>query len=224
MKASKNYTEIAEELNKEYSDILVKAHKECLNILRENECRIDIQKDDVDYDVVITDYPIKKCSLRGVYLQSEGSENIYLSLYCYDNKHMYETSMLNTDLQPTTLLTTLAAKVCDEFHIEDYLYRYTYQLDVIEGKKVIHIDGYVYWNDGHYDLVQACGCYIPVSDLDGQSEEEVNDYIDTVFCEAKQYQGEITEEEIQGYYDPKKTKPFPFYHITEETPCGFYVA
>ena len=35
---------------------------------------------------------------------------------------------------------------------------------------------------------------------------------------------QITEEEIQGYYDPKKNKPFPFYHITEEIPCGFYVA
>ena len=118
----RNYMAIAEKLNKEYSDVLIKAHKECLNILRENECRIDLQEKDVDYDVVITDNRLKTCSLRGVYLQSEGSENIYLSLYCYDNKHMYETSMLNTDLQPTNLLITLAGRACKS---EDYLGRYT---------------------------------------------------------------------------------------------------
>ena len=112
----------------------------------------------------------------------------------------------------------------DTATIENYLERYTYQVEAIRGHKELHIDGFVYWNEDHYDLVQACGCYIPVSDLEGKTPDEIYDLIDNAFSESNQYQGEITENEIMAYYSPDRNKPLGFIHVTEDTPCGFYLA
>ena len=115
MKASKNYTEIAEKLENEYSDILSKAHNECRNILTENDGLIVLDDDDTDYNVTIYE-DNNVCKLKTVFLPEKQSASIYLGLYCYEDKVTHTTNMLNTDLQPTNLLTTLAAKACNEFH------------------------------------------------------------------------------------------------------------
>lgn len=223
MKASKNYTEIAEKLENEYSDILSKTYKECRNILTDYGGRIVLDDDDTDYNVTIYE-DNNVCKLKTVFFPERQSASIYLDLYCYEDKVTYTTNMLNTDLQPTNLLTTLAAKVCNNFHVEKYLDHYTYQIEEIFGEKIIHIDGYVYWNETHYDLVQACGCYIPISDLNYESGEEKIIHIDNIFSASKQYQGVIKEEEIISYYNPEKNKVLQFFKITEDTPCGFYVS
>lgn len=219
----KNYLAIAEELQRQYSNVLIKAHKECVSILRKHGLRIDFNEEDTDYDVTIYDC-WKICSLRAAYLPSENTDSIILELYRYNNKQTYTTNYLNTDLLPTNLLTSLAAKISEPHTIEDCIGRYVYQVEEYCGQKEIHVDGYIYWNDDHYDLVQACGCIVPIELLKSKTEEGINDIVKDAFSNVKQYQGEINAEQILSYYNPKKNKPLAFYEVNENTPCGFYVA
>lgn len=226
MKKTKNYLAIAENLEKEYTDILTKAHKECVTLLSVNNLRIEFNPEDTDYDVTIHE-DNKVCSLRAAYLPVLKADSIILELYCYCNRQTYATNMLNTDLLPTTLLMSLAGKagkVSDIDSIENYLDRYVYQVEDYCGQKELHIDGYAYCNEDHYELVQACGCIIPIDLIKGKTDEEINTIVENAFENSKQYQGEITEEEIKSYYNPMKNKPLGFNQINENTPCDFYIA
>ena len=99
----------------------------------------------------------------------------------------------------------------------EHLDCYAYHVETdSNGKKQIHIDGYCYWNDENYQCVQASGCYISVDELNGDGEKAYD-----AFDEAKQYQGDITEEEIREYY--KDAVVLPFDQVTQNTPDGWYV-
>jgi hypothetical protein len=116
----------------------------------------------------------------------------------------------------------------DEIHKEDndaciakteieHLDCYAYHVETdSNGKKQIHIDGYCCWNGESYQCVQASGCYISVDELNGDSEKAYD-----AFDEAKQYQGDITEEGIREYY--KDAVVLPFDQVTQDTPDGWYV-
>lgn len=83
------------------------------------------------------------------------------------------------------------------------------------GKKVIHIDGYCYWNDESYQLVQGTFCYMDVDGTQNSEKAEV------LFSETKQYQGEVTEADVIEYY--KGLTPLLFSEVTTETPNGMYI-
>jgi hypothetical protein len=83
------------------------------------------------------------------------------------------------------------------------------------GGKVIHIDGYCYWDGDEPQLVQGTWLYIDINDA-GNAET-----IAKAWAETKQYQGEITEDKIREYY--KNAKELPYEKVTQDTPCGWYV-
>jgi len=117
METKKDYFAIAEKLERNYVDTMGNATKECVNLLGENDCAISLKENETDYVVTIYEGN-RECSLRGAYIPAKGSNNIILSLYCYAHQRMYDTPIVNTDLNPTTLLLTLAAKVTDAFKVD----------------------------------------------------------------------------------------------------------
>lgn len=101
--------------------------------------------------------------------------------------------------------------------VKQYLDCDVYQVEVDKstGKKVIHIDGFCYFNDEEYQLVQGTFCYM---DIDGtQCTEKAQE----LFENTKQYQGTVSWEEVEEYY--KQCTPLPYEEVTQDTPCGFYV-
>lgn len=102
-------------------------------------------------------------------------------------------------------------------NVDKYIHCDVYQVELDEstGKKVIHIDGYCYFDDENYQLVQGTFCYM---DIDGkQSTEKAEE----LFSLTKQYQETLTPEQVQDYY--KKCKHLLYENVTQDTPCGFYV-
>jgi len=218
----KSYLAIAEELQKQQCAIIQHAHKECINILRKSEnLRVEFRDTDLDYDVVIYE-DNKHCKLQSAYLFTEGSANIQLSLYCHQDKQTYNTSSLNTNLDPIDLLTVLAANIEGEFLPMDCVDHYMYQVEEYNGEKQVHVDGYVYEGDNGYNLVQACGCYIPVADIEGLPQDEVNNIVEGTFDISKQYQADnVSLEEVANYY--KMLPHLLICNITKDTPCGMYL-
>ena len=100
---------------------------------------------------------------------------------------------------------------------KDYLDCDLYQVEIDEatGKKVIHIDGYCYFNGEEYQLVQFTFCYM---DIDGTQSTQT---ADEASCLTKQYQYPITFEKVKDYY--KDCPPLPYEQVTEDTPVGFYI-
>lgn len=101
--------------------------------------------------------------------------------------------------------------------VSKYLDRDVYQVEVDPAtkKKVIHIDGYCYFNDETYQMVQGTFCYM---DIDGS---QCTEKAEELFSETKQYQGTVTLENVYDYY--KDCTPLPYEQVTQDTPCGFYV-
>lgn len=105
----------------------------------------------------------------------------------------------------------------DETDEPEHLDCYAYHVETDRnGKKQIHIDGYCYWNDECYQCVQACGCYISVDELNGDSEKAYD-----AFDNAKQYEGDMTEEDVREYY--KDATELRMEKVTQDTPDGWYV-
>lgn len=85
------------------------------------------------------------------------------------------------------------------------------------GKKRIHVDGYCYWNGESYQCVQACGCYLSIDELNCDFAEIMNQ----TFENAKQYQGDVTEDKVRKYYEGAKELRMEF--VCDDTPDGLYV-
>lgn len=123
------------------------------------------------------------------------------------------------------------------------------------GEKFIHIHGYTYESsseefvtednpDGIYWAnMEACGVDLPLSELLSEFEargEDALDFVNEMYEECQQYQGDYTAEEIveviNHYYRdivfsvdyPAKNEGNPdayldFVEITMDTPCGEYL-
>ena len=112
-----------------------------------------------------------------------------------------------------------------------YLDKDFYSVEEIEGKKVVHIHGYVYDAgeginnpDETYRNVNFSGCYIPLDEFIGLSEDTINDFQST----CKQYVNDLTEtgakELMEIYYGTDcKEKELAYSELTLDTPCGDYV-
>lgn len=123
-----------------------------------------------------------------------------------------------------------------------------------DGKKYIHLWGYTYESDGNDDFttpenpngrywanMEACGTELLLSEfLDGYNADEDGEYVDTIYQEAKQYQGDYDDEGIvhiiNHYYSeivfaldgqPRgEGNPdawLSYGELTMDTPCGEYI-
>ena len=108
-----------------------------------------------------------------------------------------------------------------------------------QNVKMIHIDGYTYKSDSkeyvsednpdgvYWANTQACWLIEPLAEFIQNLRADYN-YVDDLFEQAKQYQTDMTREEmvdaINGYFDHKPPQyVLPYEEITEDTPCGTYV-
>ncbi|MBP5722085.1 MAG: hypothetical protein J6X18_00675 [Bacteroidales bacterium] len=111
----------------------------------------------------------------------------------------------------------MRTKECDK-----YLDLFLYQVETDKnGNKQVHIDGYCYWNDESYQLVQGTFCYVFVPILETCDSEEANELVEEVFEEIKQYQKEVSEQEVLDYY--KGATELRIDCVSEDTPDGLYV-
>jgi hypothetical protein len=111
----------------------------------------------------------------------------------------------------------------------------------VGGKKCIHIHGYTYESDEYWANMEACGIVLPLSEFltEAKSRESVLEYVDELYQEANQYQGDYTAEGIveviNHYYrdivfsvDEDNGEGAPeayldFAELTMDTPYGEYV-
>lgn len=100
-----------------------------------------------------------------------------------------------------------------------------------QGGKQVHLLGYTYGSedngDGAWRGLEPCGIIVPLKEfIEGVATED--GYTDRLICEAKQYEGDYTDEGIVDYINHYfNGKPADYRlgygEITEETPCGNYV-
>lgn len=101
-----------------------------------------------------------------------------------------------------------------------------------QGGKQVHLLGYTYGSedngDGAWRGLEPCGILVPLDEfIKGVATED--DYTDRLICEAKQYEGDYTDEGIMDYinhYFDGKPADYRLHYsdITMDTPCGNYVA
>lgn len=99
-----------------------------------------------------------------------------------------------------------------------------YQVEEIDGKKMIHDDGYYYnaedGTDTPYRRLQYTFLY-----LDPEKLGEDDMYYDREQEKVKQYIEDLSEEDCIRMLreDMKEAIHFPIQEVTDETPCGWYV-
>ena len=115
-----------------------------------------------------------------------------------------------------------------------------FSITEIKGVKHIHLHGYTYKSDDYWANMEACGLLIPLSEFvrDFSADTEGN-YVDSLYEQCKQYQGDYTEKEIveviNHYYSRivfsaarRDGEGMPdayldFGELTEDTPEGEYL-
>ena len=107
--------------------------------------------------------------------------------------------------------------------INKYLDLFAYKVETDEnGEKQIHIDGYCYWDGETYQLVQGTFCYVSLKELEAcETNEDRLELVSDRFDEVKQYQCEVTEQEVAEYY--KECKELRIDFVADDTPDGWYV-
>jgi hypothetical protein len=106
--------------------------------------------------------------------------------------------------------------------------RYFYIVEMDGDRKVVHISGNIYYNNG--DITEKCfrlaewtGMYITVDKLKELLAEDIfYEYIN----EKVNYMGDLTEDEAvdmcQVYFNGEPGKWLNIKHVNEDTPCGDY--
>lgn len=106
-----------------------------------------------------------------------------------------------------------------------YLDRELYSVETDRyGKKWVHVLGYCYQycDDDTYRCTETCSSMISVDDIEKCADEcGVEELLLHFFDEAKQYIGEVTEEEAAKYYSSAKELKISSVH--SDTPDGLYV-
>ena len=96
-----------------------------------------------------------------------------------------------------------------------------------DGGKEIHISGYTYKGDDHWECTDVCWFIEPLAEFIQHVKENEN-YVDEQMSEYKQYIKDCTAEEltdiINHYFNGERADYYlPFGEITLDTPCGNYV-
>lgn len=109
-----------------------------------------------------------------------------------------------------------------------------------KGQRFIHLHGYTYESDDYWANMEACGILVPLAEfISNYKGDKGGDYINTLYEEAKQYQGDYDEqgivEVINHYYrdivfsvdyDNGNGNPdayLDYGDITPDTPDGQYI-
>ena len=100
------------------------------------------------------------------------------------------------------------------------------------GGKQIHILGYTYASDNntedYWRLTEGTFMIVPLQEfIDHLKQDE--DYVDNLWCDAKQYEGDYTDAQvvdiINNYFDGHTAnRRLHYSEITIDTPCGDYIA
>ena len=99
-----------------------------------------------------------------------------------------------------------------------------------DGAKYIHLLGYTYESDDYWANMEACGLELTLAEFiaDSQKHENPADYVNELYEQCKQYQGDYTPEElvdvINQYYDGHNPDGYLGYsELTLDTPDGNYI-
>ena len=101
-----------------------------------------------------------------------------------------------------------------------------FQIVVCGGVKDIHILAYVFERDEdpRWAHVEGTFMFVLLKEFVGMFEADGQEYVDLLWEETKQYQGDLTEEEILetlNGYDIDAVLSYA--DINEDTPCGTYI-
>lgn len=104
-----------------------------------------------------------------------------------------------------------------------------YSIEMNDGRKVIHVNGYFYDACGDEEKpirhVEACWCYVDIEEL--VQVEDRQDAVDEAFSYCKQYIADLTNEEAQEqldhYFNGNPPSRLCYSDITLDTPCGDYI-
>lgn len=111
---------------------------------------------------------------------------------------------------------------------------YSIELDN-KGEKQIHLLGWCYDHEDEdeygnplWSFVEPSFLIVPLKEF-VENRKGNDDYVESLYAESKQYQGEVTETEaVDGINHFFQGKPadcwLPFSDITLDTPCGNYVS
>ena len=103
-----------------------------------------------------------------------------------------------------------------------------------KGGKQVHMLGFTYDSESDngnrtWRAVEPCGVIVPIAEfIEGVKSDEDGGYAYDLMCEAKQYQGDYTEEGIVEYINHffdghTANRRLSYGEITMDTPCGDYV-
>lgn len=101
-----------------------------------------------------------------------------------------------------------------------------FQVIMSGGVKDIHILAYVFERDEDPRWAHVEGTFmsVPLKEFVGMFEADGQEYIEELWRETQQYQGDLTEEEILKVlngYDIDAVLPYA--DVNEDTPCGTYI-
>ena len=110
-----------------------------------------------------------------------------------------------------------------------------------DGKKYIHVNGYIYKSDSeefvskdnpngiYWAEIEVNWFVFELSHFIKEYNENGNEWVDSVYTELSQYQDDCNEEKIvdyiNHYFDGDIADAYlDFDELTEDTPCGNYVS
>lgn len=106
------------------------------------------------------------------------------------------------------------------------LYSIEQDLDCGSGK-VIHILSYVYQSDVDWRMVDGTFLYVPLDEFIENYAERGAEYINELWEDTKQYEGEMTEEEclkqMNLFIEENQAEHLEYDKITIDTPYGAYI-
>lgn len=106
--------------------------------------------------------------------------------------------------------------------IDQYLDSEIYSIETdATGRKIIHVDGYVYQGENKLMHQQAVGCSVYVSDIQGWDSWRIVENIYDTFELCNQTVGEISEQDALEMYS--KCERLSFDLVDNDTPNGLYV-
>lgn len=117
----------------------------------------------------------------------------------------------------------------NKLDLYDHLGCDIYSVEIVNGEKVIHVDGYYYDTGGNegkpFRLIEACWCYVPLSKIVGVENAET--IIDEEFGDCKQFIQDLTLSEaeyaLNNHCNGSPPIPLDYTELTMSTPCGQYI-
>ena len=97
------------------------------------------------------------------------------------------------------------------------------------GKKIIHVNGYLWESEGKYHSTEVCWFLMPLDEFVKKYSKDGNDFVEETYEALNQYQEDFKSvrkatDTCQNYFNRRPAKALlPFAVITRDTPCGNYI-